>query len=575
MDEKAVTRGRQLLALGREVQGPAGIDPDIAAVLASPENLALGTHERLVGLDAQQAETAEAHGPESAEHRAQGQGALFRQGQQVLAGQFRADESPGETHACQHAQSGRIGRIAEGPGQQIGVLGQRIREKAALPGRVADEMPRAVAPEAGDHAAQAVFLFRPDDGRQPPGHARGHGARNFRAARRKPESQQLIAPATRFTALGQAGAQQHVRPGPGLHGPGAGWGTVHGLAGAAGQGVQPRLPGREQAHEFRLAPVDKKDRRASLGRLVLGQAQDQASGLGNAPGHGQGGVPALVLNAYAQIILRQQFEMRLEHEAAVGLHPDFARQQARTGLAVGRGGHVVFLGQKARPAAGAAQGHFQNFLGGLAGLGVAGVVPQHAVGRDHMVDVMRAFFAAFDFPGYQVRDVQQGLGQHVQGKVQAGEKAPAVFLAARRGAHLAGGPVLALERADVAGGPAVAPVARLFPVAAGGFALLVFRIAEKGLGRRAALAVDAAAGLHATAAQAAFAAHVAGPVATPGHTVAQGPVDEAFQVEALGAGFAHAPDFVDGQLARQDDAVRAQGFGLSQRFGMGQIGQGG
>ena len=171
-----------------------------------------------------------------------------------------------------------------------------------------------------------------------------------------------------------------------------------------------------------------------------------------------------------------------------------------------------------------------------------------------------------------MRDVQQGLGQHVQGKIQAGKKAPAVFLAARRGAYLAGGPVLALERADVAGGPAVA---RLFPVAAGGFALLVFRIAEKGLGRRAALAVDAAAGLHTAAAQAAFAAHVAGPVATPGHTVAQGPVDEAFQVEALGAGFAHAPDFVDGQLARQDDAVRAQGFGLSQRFGMGQIGQGG
>ena len=52
-------------------------------------------------------------------------------------------------------------------------------------------------------------------------------------------------------------------------------------------------------------------------------------------------------------------------------------------------------------------------------------------------------------------------------------------------------------------------------------------------------------------------------------------MDEAFQVETLGTGFAHAPDFVDGQLTRQDDAVRAQGFGLSQRFGMGQIGQGG
>ena len=58
--EEAVACLLELLPLGGEIQGPAGIEPDIAAVLAGPEDLALGAHERLVGLDAQQAEAADA-----------------------------------------------------------------------------------------------------------------------------------------------------------------------------------------------------------------------------------------------------------------------------------------------------------------------------------------------------------------------------------------------------------------------------------------------------------------------------------------------------------------------------------
>ena len=150
-----------------------------------------------------------------------------------------------------------------------------------------------------------------------------------------------------------------------------------------------------------------------------------------------------------------------------------------------------------------------------------------------------------------------------------------MFLAVWRPWGAARGLPFKLKGAGLAAGPAVTARARVFSVAPDGFPLFVFRIAEKRLGRRAALAVDPAAGLHATAAQAAFAAHIAGPVTAPGHAIAQRPVDETFQIKAVRAGFAHAPDLVDGQFARQNHPVGAQRPGLKQGFGVGQVGQGG
>ena len=157
-----------------------------------------------------------------------------------------------------------------------------------------------------------------------------------------------------------------------------------------------------------------------------------------------------------------------------------------------------------------------------------------------------------------MRDVQQGLGQHVQRKVQTGEEAAV--------APLAG--VAAL-------GPGTAHVAAAVTTVAALFAGLLFGLFGHGRGSGAALTVDAATGLHAAAAQAALAAHVAGPVAAPRHAVAQRAVDEAFQIQPFGTGLAHGADLVDGELARQDDAAGAQVLGGLQALRVRDVGQGG
>ena len=52
-------------------------------------------------------------------------------------------------------------------------------------------------------------------------------------------------------------------------------------------------------------------------------------------------------------------------------------------------------------------------------------------------------------------------------------------------------------------------------------------------------------------------------------------MDEKLQVQALGRGGGRPADFVDGQLARQDDARGSQRPCRLQGFGMGDVGQGG
>ena len=79
--KETVSRREQFLPFGGDIQRPAGINPDVAAVLPRPEGFAHGAEEGFVGFDAQQAETADAHGPVAGKHDAKRQGALRGQGQ--------------------------------------------------------------------------------------------------------------------------------------------------------------------------------------------------------------------------------------------------------------------------------------------------------------------------------------------------------------------------------------------------------------------------------------------------------------------------------------------------------------
>lgn len=99
-----------------------------------------------------------------------------------------------------------------------------------------------------------------------------------------------------------------------------------------------------------------------------------------------------------------------------------------------------------------------------------------------------------------MRDVQQGFGQYIQRKIQAG-KIPAVMLFST-----ALGPRRAPRRAFAAFPAAAFHADRDF---AAGVAFLFFRVARQSLDSAAALSVNPAAGLYAAAAQTAFAAHVA------------------------------------------------------------------
>ncbi len=101
-----------------------------------------------------------------------------------------------------------------------------------------------------------------------------------------------------------------------------------------------------------------------------------------------------------------------------------------------------------------------------------------------------------------------------------------------------------------------------------------FRIADKSLRSGAALAVDAAAGLYAAAAQAAFATHIAGPVTTAGNTIAQRAVHKAFKVKPFGAGFTHEAYFINRKFARQNNTAGPKLFCFHKGAGMGEVGQG-
>ena len=139
-------------------------------------------------------------------------------------------------------------------------------------------------------------------------------------------------------------------------------------------------------------------------------------------------MPWLVLIADAEKVAGKQFlpgsEERLTRLLPVPRGKlDFSDQHAGTGRLFGRG-HTVFpLGQKAPVRTGAPQRHFQQFLGVLSGAGVRPVVAQHPVGCDAVVDVMRPFLAALDFPAAQAGNVKQRPHQHVKGKILTGEKA--------------------------------------------------------------------------------------------------------------------------------------------------------
>lgn len=134
-----------------------------------------------------------------------------------------------------------------------------------------------------------------------------------------------------------------------------------------------------------------------------------------------------------------------------------------------------------------------------------------------MVDIVGAFFAAFYLQAADMGYFRQSLDQHVEGKILTGEEA----------------------------------------------AFATF------------LPVDAAAGLHAAAAQTAFAPEIARPVAAAGNAPAKSPVNEHFKVHVFGGLLVHQADFVDGKLARQHHALHAELLHGRQVAGMGNIGEGG
>ena len=315
-------------------------------------------------------------------------------------------------------------------------------------------------------------------------------------------------------------------------------GQVFGLDPAAGGGFGPGgrergllgLRGREeveflfqlldQLDQLRLAAVHQEDLGArGQGRSldVAGKGDVHAPALGHAAADGQGAVAGLVLVAHADQVAGVERLARLEIEFfAVAF--DLAHHAPGAGLLSGLDGLEGALRQEDGVGGGPPEGLVQEVHGRLFGLGVVRVVAQHLVGAHGVVNVVRAFLAALDLPGRHLGHGQERLGQHVQGEVRAGEEPFGVLLA---------------------------------------------------------LAVETAAGLHATAAQPGLAAQVAGPVAPPGHAVAERAVHEDFQVQVFGAGVGHHLDFVQVQLTGQDHAVCAELGRDLQPGGVGDIGKGG
>ena len=196
---------------------------------------------------------------------------------------------------------------------------------------------------------------------------------------------------------------------------------------------------------------------------------------------------------------------------------ELAGGQAGTGAFLGVHGVFGALGQEIVVGAGPAQGLLQIALGHFFGRSVVRGVAQQLVGGHGMEHVVRTLFAALDLPARDLRDGEQGLGQHVEAQVLAGE-------------------IAALD----------------IPVL-----------------------VDPAAGLDAAAAQARLAAEKAAPVAAARDVVAQRAVDKGLQGEAGRRGLGHVAHLVHRQLPRQHDPGKTIGGQGGQGQGMGDIGQGG
>ncbi len=165
-----------------------------------------------------------------------------------------------------------------------------------------------------------------------------------------------------------------------------------------------------------------------------------------------------------------------------------------------------------------AKGLLQQFHGGLLGLGILGVVPQHLVGTHGVIHVVGAFFSSFDLPRRNLGDIKKGLGQNIEGEVGAGEQPLRVVLV---------------------------------------------------------LLVQTATGLYTSSAQTGFAAKIAGPVAAAGNAVAQRTMHENLQIEILGAGVGHHLDFIQIQLAGNNHAVHAQLADGFKAAWMAEVGKGG
>ena len=260
--------------MGRQVEGPCRINPEVAAVIPRPERLSLGAEERRVGLDLVEAEARDADGPVSGQDHAERQHALFGQCEIIGGGKFRAGKGRFKAHAREQGDRSRVGYVAEGTGREMRVRKRGVRrEKRMLPGRVADEQGGSCTPCLMDQTHPEVRFLRPDDRREPPADVRHHRFRDGGdGVHGHPEPRDYGARATGLPALRHAGGDMLV--GKALHRTSPLWQRRRPLYRKAvhlAACIQLAFPFLQNCHEFRLLAIDQEDRDAGLGEFALGQ----------------------------------------------------------------------------------------------------------------------------------------------------------------------------------------------------------------------------------------------------------------------------------------------------------------
>ncbi|MEJ2475077.1 MAG: hypothetical protein P8Y74_14470, partial [Desulfobacterales bacterium] len=138
-------------------------------------------------------------------------------------------------------------------------------------------------------------------------------------------------------------------------------------------------------------------------------------------------MPALVFITQTQNVAPEQIDSGDEiRPVRRSLH--LANKHPRRGLRPDVNRFLGSLGQKIvmsrRPTQGLFQQRHRGSLDGRTIFRLRFDVPQHPVGLNRVVDIMRPLFAPLDFPGANLGHGAQHVGKDVQGQVPAGKIAP-------------------------------------------------------------------------------------------------------------------------------------------------------